>query len=74
MIKRNGTPLSLNNRRKVFDKIPYPRKRKITSDESDKLILPALKDNSMKKSQKMMMYYIIISIQKLKVQSKTEKK
>ena len=52
MIKRNKTPLSVNNRRKVFDKIPRPRKRKITSDESDKLILPALKDNTNEKITK----------------------
>ena len=52
MIKRNGTPLSVNNRRNILDKIPHPRKRKITSDESDKLILPALKDNTDEKIKK----------------------
>ena len=51
MDKRNATPLSVN-RKKFYVKVIPKRPRKYTSDETNKLILPVLKDNSDQKKMK----------------------
>ena len=52
MDKRNATPLSVNRRKKFYVKAIPKRPRKYTSDETNKLILPILKDNSDQKKMK----------------------